>query len=100
MAETPTLLILGAGIDQSYPIRMAREEGLRVLAADMNPNAPSFAFADEAAVVSNRDTEGLKQLCDDSAQKGHPVAGVLVMGQTYLMSPLNWPCIWGFPAPP
>ena len=80
MAERPTLLILGAGIDQSYPIRMAREERLRVLAADMNPNAPSFALADEAAVVSNRDTEALKQLCDDSAQKGHPVAGVLVMG--------------------
>lgn len=80
MAETPTLLILGAGIDQSYPIRMAREEGLRVLAADMNPNAPSFALADEAAVVSNRDIEALKQLCDDSAQRGHPVAGVLVMG--------------------
>ncbi len=80
MAERPTLLILGAGIDQSYPIRMAREEGLRVLAADMNPNAPSFALADEAAVVSNRDIEALKQLCDDSARKGHPVAGVLVMG--------------------
>jgi len=80
LAERPTLLILGAGIDQSYPIRMAREEGLRVLAADMNPNAPSFALADEAAIVSNRDTEALKQLCDDSAQKGHPVAGVLVMG--------------------
>jgi biotin carboxylase len=80
LAERPTLLILGAGIDQSYPIRMAREEGLRVLAADMNPNAPSFALADEAAVVSNRDIEALKQLCDDSARKGHPVAGVLVMG--------------------
>jgi biotin carboxylase len=80
LAETPTLLILGAGIDQSYPIRMAREEGLRVLAADMNPNAPSFALADKAAVVSNRDTEALRQLCDDSAQRGHPVAGVLVMG--------------------
>ncbi len=80
MAERPTLLILGAGIDQSYPIRMAREEGLRVLAADINPNAPSFGLADEAAVVSNRDTEALKQLCDASALKGHPVAGVLVMG--------------------
>lgn len=80
MADRSTLLILGAGIDQSYSIRMAREEGLRVLAADMNPNAPSFGLADEAAVVSNRDIEGLKQLCDDSAKRGHPVAGILVMG--------------------
>lgn len=80
MAERPTLLILGAGIDQSYPIRIAREEGLRVLAADINPSAPSFGLADEAAVVSNRDLAGLKQLCDDSARRGFPVAGVLVMG--------------------
>ena len=41
---------------------MAREEGLRILAADMNPNAPSFALADEIAVVSNRDIEALKRL--------------------------------------
>lgn len=80
MANPPTLLILGAGVDQSYAIRMAREEGLRVLAADMNPQAPSFALADEAAVVSNRDVDALKMLCDDSAQRGHPVVGVLVMG--------------------
>lgn len=75
-----TLLILGAGIDQSYPIRIAKEEGLRVLAADANPNAPGFEYADEAAVVSNRDVNRLKQLCDDSAKRGFPVKGVLVMG--------------------
>lgn len=75
-----TLLVLGAGIDQSYPIRMAREEGLRVLAADMDPNAPSFRLADEAAVVSNRDINALTQLCDQSASRGFPVSGVLAMG--------------------
>lgn len=78
--DRPTLLILGAGIDQSYPICIAREEGLRVLAADSNPYAPAFPLADEAAVVSNRDLEGLENLCDDSARRGFPVKGVLVMG--------------------
>lgn len=80
MAERPTLLILGAGIDQSYPIRVARKEGLRVLTADINPAAPSFELADEAAIVSNRDLDGLKKMCDKSASRGFPVKGVLVMG--------------------
>lgn len=79
-SKQDTLLILGAGIDQIYPIKTAKGEGLRVLAADSNPNAPGFAYADEVAVVSNRDAAGLKQLCDSSARRGHPVAGVLVMG--------------------
>lgn len=51
-----------------------------MLAADSNPNAPGFKFADEAAVVSSRDVTGLKKLCDESASRGFPVAGVLVMG--------------------
>jgi biotin carboxylase len=79
-APVPTLLILGAGIDQNYPIKTAKEQGLRVLAADSNPNAPGFRFADEAAVISNRDVVALKKLCDDSASRGYPVVGVLVMG--------------------
>ena len=79
-APAPTLLILGAGIDQIYPIKTAREVGLRVLAADSNPNAPGFRFADEAAVVSNRDVVALKRLCDESDSRGHPIVGVLVMG--------------------
>lgn len=80
MADDLTLLILGAGIDQNYPIKTAKAEGLRVLAADSNPNAPGFKFADEAAIVSNRDVAALKKLCDESASRGFPVVGVLVMG--------------------
>ena len=75
-----TLLVLGAGVDQSYPIRIARSTGLRVLAADSNPNSPGFAHTDDYAVVSNRDVEGLKALCDRSSGKGFPIVGVLVMG--------------------
>lgn len=80
MANKPTLLILGAGIDQRYAIKTAHDEGLRVLAADINPHSSGFAYADEAAIVSNRDIDALKRLCDESSNKGHPIAGVLVMG--------------------
>lgn len=75
-----TILVLGAGIDQIYPIKLARELGLRVVAADSNPNAPGFEFADQAAIVSNRDVVALKELCDRSSADGFPVDGVLVMG--------------------
>jgi len=75
-----TLLVLGAGIDQTYPIIVAQKFGLRVLAADSNPNAQGFSIADEVAKVSNRDIDALKVLCDESAKCGNKIAGILVMG--------------------
>jgi biotin carboxylase len=75
-----TLLVLGAGIDQTYPIIVAQQSGLRVLAADSNPNAQGFSIADEVANVSNRDVDGLKALCDESARWGNSIEGILVMG--------------------
>ena len=75
-----TLLVLGAGIDQTYPINVAQQSGLRVLAADSNPNAQGFSIADEVANVSNRDVDGLKALCDESARCGNSIEGILVMG--------------------
>jgi biotin carboxylase len=75
-----TLLVLGAGIDQTYPIIVAQQSGLRVLAADSNPNAQGFSIADEVANVSNRDVDGLKALCDESARFGNSIEGILVMG--------------------
>lgn len=80
MANHPTVLLLGASQDQLFALRTAREMGLRTLAVDMNPDSPGFALADEHAVVSTRDVPALKALCDASRQRGHPVAGVLVMG--------------------
>lgn len=77
---TKTLLILGAGSDQVYPIKIAHDLGLRVISADSNPSAQGFKLADEAAVVSNRDVAALKNLCDDSSARGFPVSGILVMG--------------------
>lgn len=76
----PTLLILGAGIDQTFPIKVAQEMGLRVLVADSDPDAPGFHIADEFSLTSNRDVVALKVLCDKSASRGFPVVGILVMG--------------------
>src|SRR6266511_3977618 len=46
-----TILFIGAGRHQRRAIRRARELGLRVVAADRNPEAPGLFEADEREVV-------------------------------------------------
>lgn len=75
-----TVLLLGASQDQLFAIRTAQGMGLRTLVVDQNPASPGFAIADEHALVSTRDCDALKALCDDSKRRGHRVEGVLVMG--------------------
>tara|TARA_Y100001954_G_scaffold237898_1_gene303218 strand:- start:21832 stop:23076 length:1245 start_codon:yes stop_codon:yes gene_type:complete len=75
-----TVLLLGASQDQLFAIRTARENGLRTLVVDQNPESPGFVLADEYAVVSTRDVPALKALCDDSLKRGHRVEGLMVMG--------------------
>jgi biotin carboxylase len=72
-----TLAVLGAGADQAFLIRTAREMGLRTLAFDMNPDAPGFQHADDYAAISTRDVPGLCGFLDTYAE---PVAGVITMG--------------------
>lgn len=52
-----TIMILGAGIMQIPAIRIAREKGWKVLAADGNPNAPGAGEADffEHADLKDKD---------------------------------------------
>lgn len=73
------LLVLGASQDQAFMINTAKAMGINTLAVDMNPNAPAFAFADDFAVVSTRDTKALKAFLDDYTQE-KPVHGVATMG--------------------
>ncbi|MFV0420826.1 ATP-grasp domain-containing protein [Oleidesulfovibrio sp.] len=75
-----TILLLGASQDQTFAIRTAREIGLRTLVVDYVPDSVGFALADEYALVSTRDVAALKELCDQSRERGYPVSGVLVMG--------------------
>jgi len=78
--QTPTLLVLGASIDQTFAIRTAKAMGLRVLTVDYNPRSPGFALADDYAVISNRDVPALKDFLTKYQGNGKRVAGVLVMG--------------------
>lgn len=75
-----TLLVLGASADQRFMIETARAMGLRVVAADMDPEAPAFAAADETAVVSTRDVPALLRLCDALRGRGERLRGVTTMG--------------------
>src|ERR1700733_6900 len=54
-AEMKTVLFVGAGRHQRRAILRAKELGLRVLAADRNPDAPGLREADEAFVVDFSD---------------------------------------------
>ncbi|HWA68234.1 MAG TPA: ATP-grasp domain-containing protein [Rhizomicrobium sp.] len=54
-----TLLILGAGKEQVAAFEAARPKGIRIIALDMNPNAPAGALADEFYPVSIRDRDAI-----------------------------------------
>jgi biotin carboxylase len=60
-----TVLIVGAGRYQRAVIRRAKELGLRVVAADRNPDAPGFAEADVACVVDFSSPEELEAAVRD-----------------------------------
>ena len=43
---TKPILILGAGIEQTIAIKLAKEIGLKVIVVDGNPDAPGLKIAD------------------------------------------------------
>ena len=75
-----TLLVLGASSDQIFMIDTARALGLKVVAVDIDPKAPGFGRANEAAIVSTRDVSALLDLTDDLRVRGHRIRGVTTMG--------------------
>ena len=59
----PRLLVLGAGPAQLGLLEAARARGdLDVIAVDRDPSAPGFPLADERAVLSTEDEEGVDRL--------------------------------------
>lgn len=52
-----TIMMLGAGLLQIPAIRKAKELGLSVIAADYDPGAPGFQYADVCLPVSTLDEE-------------------------------------------
>jgi len=56
------VLVLGAGPAQLGVLAAARRRGLTVVAADRNPSAPGFAFADRRAIISIEDEQAIERL--------------------------------------
>jgi len=56
------MLVLGAGPAQLGVLAAARARGLTVIAADRDPSAPGFRYADRRAIVSIEDEPAIERL--------------------------------------
>jgi biotin carboxylase len=56
------LLVLGAGPAQLGLLAAARARGLYIVAADRDPAAPGFRYADRRAIISVEDESGIQRL--------------------------------------
>ncbi|MCD6256857.1 ATP-grasp domain-containing protein [Candidatus Aerophobetes bacterium] len=79
-----TILMLGAGIEQVYAIKLAKKKGLYVIAVDKNPGAPGFNFADESYPISTRDIDGLRKFI--GKYKKRKISGVMTMASDIPLS--------------
>ena len=64
------LVVLGAGAAQLGLLEAAAARELTVIAVDRDPLAPGFALADERAVISSEDEEGIERLARARAVDG------------------------------
>ncbi len=67
-------MILGAGILQIPAIRRAKEMGYVTVVADMDPNAPGFAYADKQLVISTIDIPAVLE-----AAREYQVNGIMTL---------------------
>jgi biotin carboxylase len=70
------LLVLGAGPAQIGLLRRARERGLFVVAADRDPAAPGFAYADRRAIISAEDEQDVMRLAEAERIEGIVAPGI------------------------
>ena len=69
------LLVLGAGPPQLGVLAAARRRGLTVVAADRDPSAPGFRYADRRAIVSIEDEPAIDRLARAEEVDGLIAAG-------------------------
>ncbi len=69
------LLVLGAGPPQLGVLAAARRRGLTVIAADRDPSAPGFRYADRRAIVSIEDEPAIDRLARAEQVDGLIAAG-------------------------
>lgn len=69
-SQPARLLVLGAGAAQLGLLEAAAARDLTVIAVDRDPLAAGFAFADERAVISSEDEQGVERLARARAVDG------------------------------
>ena len=75
------LLVLGAGPAQLGVLAAARAADLTVVAADRDPSAPGFRYADRRAIVSIEDEQAIERLA-----RAEQVDGVIAPGTDHAVA--------------
>jgi biotin carboxylase len=81
MAAMARLLVLGAGPAQLGVLAAARAADLTVVAADRDPSAPGFRYADRRAIVSIEDEQAIERLA-----RAEDVDGVIAPGTDHAVA--------------
>jgi biotin carboxylase len=79
--ESARLLVLGAGPAQLGVLAAARQRGLTVVAADRDPSAPGFRYADRRAIVSIEDEPAIDRLA-----RAESVDGIVAPGTDHAVA--------------
>jgi biotin carboxylase len=81
MAGMARLLVLGAGPAQLGVLAAARAADLTVVAADRDPSAPGFRYADRRAIVSIEDEQAIERLA-----RAEEVDGIVAPGTDHAVA--------------
>ena len=73
------LVIIGAGAEQIYAYKLARESGYYVISTDQAPSAPAAKFADYFIQASTRDADETLAALKDYCRKNGPINGVMTI---------------------
>jgi biotin carboxylase len=79
--ESARLLVLGAGPAQLGVLAAARRRGLTIVAADRDPSAPGFRYADRRAIVSIEDEPAIERLA-----RAEEIDGVVAAGTDHAVA--------------
>lgn len=74
-----SILIIGGGLLQVPIIETAKSMKLKVIVADMNPEAPGIKIADDKIIMSTKDVEGMVRVARKYAEKD-PIHAVITAG--------------------
>src|SRR6476469_7314894 len=79
--DSARLLVLGASPAQLGVLAAARARGLTVIAADRDPSAPGFRYADRRAIVSIEDEPAIERLA-----RAEEVDGIVAPGSDHAVA--------------